>query len=132
MKFDYCLTCTQHPQPLTRELFESLIRQPWLKQLADEIAGGKRDRKRDLPAACWQAAFGGEKRSNLHALPSGLFALDIDHIDDPEALYRSFAPRIEELGIYICHMTPSTRGLRIVRHNLRPAGLAGGAVARGA
>ena len=114
MKFDYCPSCTQHPQPLTRELFESLIRQPWLKQLADEIAGGKLDRKRDLPAACWQAAFGGEKRSNQHALPSGLFALDIDHIDDPEALYRSFAPRIEELGIYICHMTPSTRGLRIV------------------
>ena len=99
---------------MSRSVFEQLIRQPWLQAIADAIAGGNLDRKRELPAACWQAAFGGKKRSNAHAHPSGLFALDIDHIDSPEALFESFKHRLSELGIYIVHKTPSTRGLRIV------------------
>ena len=99
---------------MSRSVFEQLIRQPWLQAIADAIAGGDLDRKRELPAACWQAAFGGKKRSNAHAQPSGLFALDIDHIESPEALFESFKHRLSELGIYIVHKTPSTRGLRIV------------------
>ncbi len=114
MLFDYCPTCRHRPVLLSREIFEHLIRQPRLQALADEIAKGNLDRKRNLPAACWQAAFGGKKRSNAHAQPSGLFALDIDHIDSPEALFESFKHRLSELGIYIVHKTPSTRGLRIV------------------
>lgn len=114
MQFDYCPNCTKLPVPLSKELFEQLVRQPWLQAIADEIAGGNLDRKRDLPAACWQAAFGGQKRSNVNAKPSGLFALDVDHIDDPLALYESFKERIPDLGIYVVHKTPSTKGLRIV------------------
>ena len=114
MNFDYCIKCTQNPAPLTREGFEALIRQPWLQTMADEIAGGNIKRKRDLPAACWQASYGGQKRSNATAVPSGLFALDIDHVEDPKALFEAFRERIPELGIYIVHKTPSTRGLRIV------------------
>ena len=114
MNFDYCIKCTQNPAPLTREGFEALIRQPWLQTMADEIAGGNIKRKRDLPAACWQASYGGQKRSNATAVPSGLFALDIDHVEDPKALFEGFRERIPELGIYIVHKTPSTRGLRIV------------------
>ena len=114
MNFDYCPNCTKLPVPLTKELFEQLIRQPWLQAIADEIAGGNLDRKRDLPAACWQAAFGGQKRSNVNAKPSGLFALDVDHIENPLALFESFKGRLTDLGIYIVHKTPSTRGLRIV------------------
>lgn len=114
MLFDYCPNCTKLPVPLTKELFEQLIKQPWLAKIAEEIAAGNLDRKRDLPAACWQAAFSGQKRSNQNAKPSGLFALDVDHVDDPKALYDSFSSRISELGIYLVHKTPSTRGLRIV------------------
>ena len=114
MQFDYCPNCTKLPVPMSRELFDQLIRQPWLAKIADEIAAGNLDRKRDLPAACWQAAFGGQKRANANAVHSGLFALDVDHVDDPQALYLSFKERIAELGIYIVHRTPSTRGLRVV------------------
>ena len=114
MHFDYCINCTKLPVPLTREMFESLIRQPWLVNLAKDIADGNLDKKRDLPAACWQASFNGNKRANQNAQPSGLFALDVDHIDDPLALYETFKERINDLGIYIVHKTPSTRGLRIV------------------
>lgn len=114
MIFDYCPNCTKLPVPLTQELFEQLIRQPWLKAICDEIAAGNLNRKRDLPAVCWQAAFGGEKRSNETARPSGLFALDVDHIDKPEEVFGSFENRIEELGVYIAHKTPSTHGIRVV------------------
>ena len=114
MNFDYCPNVTKLPVLLTRELFEKLIREPWLEQMAADIAAGNLNRKRDLPAVCWQAAYGGQKRSNANAVSSGLFALDIDHVENPEALYQSFRERIPELGIYIVHKTPSTKGLRIV------------------
>ena len=114
MNFDYCPNCTKLPASLTQDTFEQLIRQPWLTAICNEIATGNLDRKRELPAVCWQAAFGGEKRSNQNARPSGLFALDIDHIEQPELLFRSFSGRIQELGIYIVHKTPSTHGLRVV------------------
>ena len=114
MTFDYCPNCTMLPVPLTQDIFEQLIRQPWLKAICDEIAAGNLDRKRNLPAVCWQAAFGGEKRSNQNARPSGLFALDIDHINQPDVLFHTFDKRIQELGIYIVHKTPSTHGLRVV------------------
>ena len=114
MRFDYCYNCTTHPDSISRELFEKLIRSPWVRALCDEIAAGHLDRKRDLPAVCWQAAFDGKKRSNQYALPSGLFALDVDHVDHPEAIFRALEDRIDELGIYVVHKTPSTRGLRLV------------------
>ena len=114
MRFDYCYNCTTHPDSISRELFEKLIRSPWVRVLCDEIAAGHLDRKRDLPAVCWQAAFDGKKRSNQYALPSGLFALDVDHVDHPEAIFRALEDRIDELGIYVVHKTPSTRGLRLV------------------
>ena len=114
MNIDYCPNCHQLPVPLSRETFEQIVREPHLKALCDQIAAGNLDLKRDLPAVCWQAAFGGERRSNKTARPSGLFALDIDHIDQPDALFHTFEDRLEELGIYIVHKTPSTKGLRVV------------------
>ena len=114
MIFDYCTNCTQNPTPLTREIFESLIKEEWVLQIAAQVAAGHLDKKRNLPAACWQASFQGQKRSNVNAQHSGLFALDVDHIEDPDVLYASFEDRIPELGIYIVHKTPSTKGIRIV------------------
>ncbi len=114
MNFDYCTNCTHKPTPLTRELFETTIKQSWLEKIATDVAEGKLERKRDLPAACWQASFAGQKRSNQNAVHSGLFALDVDHVEDPLALFESFKDRIPELGIYIVHKTPSTKGIRIV------------------
>ena len=114
MNIDYCPNCHQLPVPLSRETFEQIVREPHLKALCDQIAAGNLNLKRDLPAVCWQAAFGGERRSNKTARPSGLFALDIDHIDQPDTLFHTFEDRLEELGIYIVHKTPSTKGLRVV------------------
>lgn len=114
MKFDYCHNCRKMPVALSEAFFEKLIQEPWLQAMADEIANGNLERKRDLPAVCWQAAFNGKRRANGNAVPSGLFALDVDHVEDPKALYESFAGRVAELGVYVVHKTPSTHGLRVV------------------
>ena len=45
---------------------------------------------------------------------NGLYMVDIDHIDNPRTLYKSWADRVEELGIVLVHETSSKKGLRIV------------------
>lgn len=69
--------------------------------------------KKSLPIVTWQAYFP-NARKNDEAQPSGLFMLDVDHIDNPFKLYESFVSRIPELGIMLVHKTPSLHGLRIV------------------
>ena len=71
--------------------------------------------KKRLPIVTWQAYFPNGSRKNAEAVPSGLFMLDIDHIDEPnQVYYNKVAGRIDELGIMVVHKTPSTKGLRIV------------------
>lgn len=93
---------------------------PKLRELCQKIAaeedGNKRgELKKQLPIITWQAYFDG-KRIAKEAQPSGLFMLDIDHMDgDPYELYKTqIVSRIKELGIMVVHKTPSTHGLRIV------------------
>ena len=71
--------------------------------------------KKRLPIITWQAYFPNGRRKNNEAVPSGLFMLDIDHVDEPNKLYYTkITSRIDELGIMVVHKTPSTKGLRIV------------------
>lgn len=71
--------------------------------------------KKRLPIVTWQAYFPNGRRKNDEAVPSGLFMLDIDHVDEPNKLYYTkITSRIDELGIMVVHKTPSTKGLRIV------------------
>lgn len=71
--------------------------------------------KKQLPIITWQAYFPNGSRKNAEAIASGLFMLDIDHVDEPNRLYYDkVAPLIDELGIMVVHKTPSTKGLRIV------------------
>lgn len=92
---------------------------PWLLRLCNDIANesdaDKRgELKKSLPVITWQAYFPG-RRVNKEAQPSGLFMLDIDHVETPAKLYQEkVAGRTEELGIVYCGMTASRHGLRIV------------------
>ncbi len=74
----------------------------------------KNEEKAKLPAFLFHATFSDSLRHDKSAIPSGLSILDIDHIDDPEAVWRSIAPWKEELGIVLAYETPSKEGLRIV------------------
>ena len=110
---------SQQAQDCTRELYLHTSNQDWLLRLCNDIAAEKDEEKRGelkkrLPVITWQAAFDG-KRLAKEAKPSGLFMLDIDHVDEPGKLYNeNVAGRIKELGIVYVGMTASRHGLRIV------------------
>lgn len=107
-------------QLLTRELFlaathdEGLL--PLYRQIAGETDNGKRgELKKRLPGITWQADFPKGRRKNDEAVATGLFIVDIDHIDKPEAVYQEkIAYRLVELGVMAVHCTPSCHGLRVV------------------
>lgn len=91
----------------------------WLLRLCNAIAAEtdkdkRSELKKRLPVITWQAYFPG-KRLIKEAEPSGLFMLDIDHVEEPGKLYaEKVASRVQELGIVYVGMTASRHGLRIV------------------
>lgn len=97
------------------EVTESAALLDLCKRIAAEDDANKRgELKKGLPAVTWQAHFEG-RRVAKEAFPSGLFMLDIDHVDNPFELYsKKICKRIKELGIVFVGMTASTHGLRIV------------------
>ena len=110
---------SQKGELCTYERYLELSNTPELLRLCNDIAAEKDPDKRGelkkrLPAITWQAYFEG-KRIAKEAQPSGLFMLDIDHVENPGELYaKKVASRVAELGIVYCGMTASRHGLRIV------------------
>jgi len=84
------------------------------------------DWKQRLPAvnfhgydpAALNGCYGSRKQDKLQ--PTGLFMLDVDHIDDPKDLWLKFLQVIKEQKLWLnevvalVHVTPSGKGLRIV------------------
>lgn len=103
----------------TRDQYLQAANDPQLLQLCNEIAkeedkDKRGELKKRLPVITWQAYFPG-RRIASEAHPSGLFMLDIDHVDNPFELYsKKIASRTKELGIVYVGKTASTHGLRIV------------------
>lgn len=103
----------------TRQLYLDTANAQWLLRLCNDIAAetdaDKRgELKKKLPVITWQALFEG-RRLNKEAQPSGLFMLDIDHVEHPWSLYEEkIAGHIHELGIVYVGLTASRHGLRIV------------------
>lgn len=81
---------------------------------AEEDSDKRGELKKKLPVITWQASFDG-KRLAKQAKPSGLFMLDIDHVEEPGKMFsEKIASRIKELGIVYVGMTASRHGIRIV------------------
>ena len=103
----------------THEQYLQAANDPKLLRLCNDIAheedkDKRSELKKRLPVITWQAFFPG-RRVASEAQPSGLFMLDIDHVDNPFGLYsRRIASRVNELGIVYVGKTASTHGLRIV------------------
>lgn len=120
MKFSYFNSPkAQKGWELTYEKYLEISNSDWLLRLCNDIAAEKDDEKRaqmkkSLPVITWQAFFPG-RRVAKEAMPSGLFMLDIDHVEEPGKLYtEKIAGRLEELGIVYVGKTASRHGLRIV------------------
>lgn len=116
-----CFSSPRSPkaQDCTHERYLEWSNHPRVLRLCNEIAAetdaDKRgELKKQLPVITWQSAFDG-KRNSKEAKPSGLFMLDVDHVDEPGKLYADkVAGRVKELGIVYVGMTASRHGLRIV------------------
>ena len=79
----------------------------------DEFETIKSKLKKQLPILTPHATFAKGLRKNSGAVPSGLSMYDQDHIPNPRGRWEEIAPRKEELGIVMAHITPSTEGLRL-------------------
>ena len=80
----------------------------------DEYDTLKGELKKRLPIFTFHATFKNGRRKNDEAVPSGLSIYDLDHIADPRSRWEEIAPRREELGIVMAHISPSLEGLRLV------------------
>lgn len=109
----------QRGEECTYEKFLEITESQSLLKLCNEIAAEADDDKRgelkkQLPVITWQAYFAG-RRLAKDAEPSGLFMLDIDHVENPGEMYhKKIANRLNELGIVFVGKTASRKGLRIV------------------
>ncbi|MBP5628303.1 MAG: hypothetical protein J6X27_00485 [Bacteroidaceae bacterium] len=120
--FDYQYNFNSPCVSCTRELFMNACQSAnvarRIKKFREE---GDEKAKRGLPAVCWQAHFPDSHRSNESAVFSGLFQLDIDHVEAPRELFDSWTATkdFDELGIYLVFVTPSGHGLKVVAQ-MRP------------
>ena len=119
-------------QPCTVEMLNSALDSAEVKNVCDKIAQKlqaakqgeitrtefddyKTAMKKQLPVLTPHAIFKNGERKNADAIPSGLSMYDIDHIENPRGYYQAMiADRINELGIIMAHVTPSTEGLRLI------------------
>lgn len=122
----YCEKLNDAPKQLTLKKWNEMIDSPRVKSLVTGVRNGKAGVKKELPAVMWHASFNGKRRAIENAIPSGLYMLDIDHIEeDVRALVKEkVMPHIEDCGIMVVHVTPSGKGLRIVARMLRSNGFA--------
>ncbi|MBR6087908.1 MAG: hypothetical protein IKP84_08505 [Prevotella sp.] len=90
-----------------------------MKRICDEVAAEPEHKKqggikRRLPGFMFHASFPNGRRVIKDAIPSGLCILDFDGIDDPAGLWEKIKEQALSMGCLISHLTPSTRGLRLV------------------
>jgi hypothetical protein len=112
--------------PCTRDVFYNTTDGDKVARIwrgCQEAAGqGDKERlgqlKRQLPFITWQASFKDHRRSNANAIPSGLFMLDVDKVENMDDFRQNvIAPAIQnakQLGIVAIHLTPSQHGFHFI------------------
>lgn len=115
MKFDYQESLRSMPHPLTQQRWTELTTSELVNRAVYDFQHGDAKAKKRLPAVMWQASFNGKARKNENAEPSGLYMLDLDHLEGNTAQIAStFMSKVDECGIMLIHTTPSGHGLRVV------------------
>jgi len=118
------------PQPLTPEIWDSLIDSPAVANTcaaiaaldpnAADYADRKQALKKRLPIIIPHAAsFRNGKRVSADAIPSGLAMLDVDHVDNPRDWFDSIDKQLlSDNKIYLVAITASGKGLRLIGERL--------------
>lgn len=123
MKFDYQESLRAMPQPLTQQRWTELTMSELVNRAVYDFQHGDANAKKRLPAVMWQATFNGKARKNENAVPSGLYMLDLDHLEGNTAQIAStFMKKVDECGIMLIHTTPSGHGLRVVARMMAAQG----------
>lgn len=123
MKFDYQESLRSMPQPLTQQRWTELTTSELVNRAVWDFQHGDAKAKKRLPAVMWQASFNGKARKNENAIPSGLYMLDLDHLEGNTAQIAStFMSKVNECGIMLIHTTPSGHGLRVVARMMAAQG----------
>ena len=121
MAFDLCENiCAPKVHKCTEKDFKDIIDSGFVSIHCEAYAAtGNEEEKRALPAFCFQAHFTEGKRCNANAQSSGLYMLDVDHIEGDayefgKQIVDNWVTTCSCPEIYIVHVTPSGHGLRIV------------------
>lgn len=115
--FDYVHSVSdKRPKVCLYQQFLHLVRAPRTAQLIARYRAGEAEAKRQLPAFCFHASYGGRPRLAKNARPSGLVMADFDHLpaEKMAELPAVLKEAPEGLGIMLAHVTPSGQGLRVV------------------
>ena len=120
MKFSiYSTVKSAKPFLCDKATFEGFIYSAAIKETIDKIRASKdkneiAELKKTLPVVTWQAYFKGRRKSE-EAVPSGLFMLDIDHVENPSKFYgEKIMGKEEENHIVYAAVSPSGHGIRLV------------------
>ena len=113
--------------PVDEAQFYALVRAgKWNEDIDKFRETGDASLKRKLPAFIFQATFDetesakgklGAWRKQKATRLTGLVVMDLDHVDNPLALYQGWIDKgldLKALGIVLVYITPSGKGLKIV------------------
>jgi sulfite reductase (ferredoxin) len=105
---------------LTKERWDVLTQDTKNAELVKAFREGDKDAKTKLPAVCWSGyTQEGNTRKIESMTPTGLYMIDIDHIDHltPEKVFEEIRGKLPAdiiEALRLAHITPSGKGLRMV------------------
>lgn len=124
--FDYQFNHGAPCFPCTDELFHNVCKSANVTRRIKAFRDNGDDQaKRGLPAVMWQAHYPDGHRTNDGAEFSGLYMLDIDHVENPMEIYKEWKATQDfpDLGIMLVFITPSGHGLKVVAIMRRRTGV---------
>ncbi len=124
MGFCYQKSFANPTLPVDEQQFYALVRAAkWNEDIDKYRETGEASLKRKLPAFIFQATFDettsktgkrGRWRKQAATRLTGLVVMDIDHVDDPKAVFDSWHGSHGWTRILLVYITPSGKGLKVV------------------
>ena len=125
--FCYQSNFSNPTMPVDEAQFFALVRATqWNESIDKYRETGEASYKRKLPGWIFPSTFDittskagkeGAWRKQSATRLTGLVVIDVDHIDDPHAVYQGWISKgldFKDLGIYFIYITPSGKGIKLV------------------